>query len=193
MAGAANQAATVLHGLELLEHTWRQANLDPLTGIANRRAFLTALDGALRHDGGLLFIDLDGFKAVNDTLGHAAGDRLLTVVADRLSAVVRSTDMLARLAGDEFVVLATDVRDQAQLAELSERVATAFTQPVLLDDTALAVRASIGGALFTAGQDREDVLHRADLAMYTAKRRTRRSEPGAETPIPDMASIPLRG
>jgi diguanylate cyclase (GGDEF)-like protein len=193
MAGAANQAATVLHGLELLERTWRQANLDPLTGIANRRAFLTALDDALRGDGGLLFIDLDAFKAVNDTLGHAAGDRLLTVVADRLSAVVRGTDMLARLAGDEFVVLAGDVRDPAQLADLSERVAGAFAQPVLLDDTSVAVRASIGGALFTAGQTREDVLHRADLAMYAAKRRTRRSEPGADTPIPEMAPTPLRG
>jgi len=193
MAGAANQAATVLHGLELLERTWRQANLDPLTGIANRRAFLTALDDALRGDGGLLFIDLDAFKAVNDTLGHAAGDRLLTVVAERLSAVVRGTDMLARLAGDEFVVLAGDVRDPAQLAELSERVAGAFAQPVLLDGTSVPVRASIGGALFTAGQTREDVLHRADLAMYTAKRRTGRSEPGAGTPIPEMAPIPLRG
>jgi diguanylate cyclase (GGDEF)-like protein len=193
MAGAANQAATVLHGLELLEHTWRQANLDPLTGIANRRAFLTALDDALRGDGGLLFIDLDAFKAVNDTLGHAAGDRLLTVVADRLSAVVRDTDMLARLAGDEFVVLAGDVRGPAQLADLSERVAGAFAEPVVLDDTSVAVRASIGGALFTAGQTREDVLHRADLAMYAAKRTTRRSEPGAGTPIQDMASISLGG
>ena len=184
MAGAANQAATVLHGLELLEHTWRQANLDPLTGIANRRAFLTALDDALRGDGALLFIDLDAFKAVNDTLGHAAGDRLLTVVAERLSAVVRAGDVLARLAGDEFVVLAGDVRGPADLAELSERVATAFAEPVRLNDTAVAVRASIGGALFTAGQNREDVLHRADLAMYEAKRGTRRSGRGAGTPIP---------
>ena len=184
MAGAANQAATVLHGLELLEHTWRQANLDPLTGIANRRAFLTALDDALRGDGAMLFIDLDAFKAVNDTLGHAAGDRLLTVVAERLSAVVRGGDVLARLAGDEFVVLAADVRGPAGLAELSERVASAFAEPVRLNGTIVAVRASIGGALFSAGQDREDVLHRADLAMYQAKRGPRRPGRGAGTPVP---------
>jgi diguanylate cyclase (GGDEF)-like protein len=183
MAGAANQAATVLHGLELLEHTWRQANMDPLTGIANRRAFMTALDDALRGDGGLLFIDLDAFKAVNDTFGHAAGDRLLTVVADRLSAVVRDGDVLARLAGDEFVVLTADVRGPADLAELTERVAAAFAQPVLLNGTAVAVRASIGGAVFTAGQNREDILHRADLAMYEAKREMRRSGSGTDAPI----------
>jgi GAF domain-containing protein len=109
MAGVANQAATVLRGLELLEQTWRQANVDALTGIPNRRAFMTALDEALAGDGALLFIDLDGFKAVNDTLGHAAGDRLLTVVAERLSGAIREGDLLARLAGDEFVVLARGV------------------------------------------------------------------------------------
>jgi diguanylate cyclase (GGDEF)-like protein len=176
MAGAANQAATVLRGLELLEQTWRQAHLDPLTGIPNRRAFMTALDEALTGDGALVFIDLDGFKAVNDTLGHAAGDRLLTVVAQRLSAAVGDDDLLARLAGDEFVVLVKDVRDSAGLTGLADRMATAFEPPVLLADTAVPVRASIGTTLFTAGQDCQEVLHRADTAMYEAKRDASRRE-----------------
>ena len=170
MAGAANQAATVLRGLELLEQTWRQAHLDPLTGIPNRRAFMTALDDALAGDGALLFIDLDGFKSVNDTFGHAGGDRLLTVVAERLSAAVRGGDLLARLAGDEFVVLAGNVHGPVELARLVDRVAAAFEQPVPLGGTAVPVRASIGTTLFTAGQDSEDILHRADTAMYDAKR-----------------------
>jgi diguanylate cyclase (GGDEF)-like protein len=179
MAGAANQAATVLRGLELLDQTWRQANLDPLTGIPNRRAFMTALDSALTADGALLFIDLDGFKSINDTLGHAAGDRLLTVVAERLSAAVRDADMLARLAGDEFVVLAGNVHGSTELAQLADRLAAAFDAPVLLGADAVPVRASIGTTLFTAGQDCQDVLHRADTAMYEAKRASSgRTPPG---------------
>lgn len=170
IAGAANQAATVLRGLELRDQLWRQAHLDPLTGVPNRRAFMAALDDALVADGALLFIDLDGFKSVNDSLGHAAGDRLLTVVAERLSGALRDGDVLARLAGDEFVVLARDVRDPADLAALTRRVRAAFTEPVLLGDTAVPARASIGTTLFTAGQDSQDVLHRADTAMYEAKR-----------------------
>jgi diguanylate cyclase (GGDEF)-like protein len=176
IAGAANQAATVLRGLELREQMWRQAHLDPLTGVPNRRAFMTALNDALAADGALLFIDLDGFKSVNDSLGHAAGDHLLTVVAERLSAATRDGDLLARLAGDEFVVLAGGVHDTADLVQLTDRLKGAFAEPVLLSDTAVPVRASIGTTLFTAGQDCQDVLHRADTAMYEAKREFSRRE-----------------
>jgi diguanylate cyclase (GGDEF)-like protein len=176
IAGAANQAATVLRGLELLEQTWRQAHLDPLTGVPNRRAFMTALEDALAADGALLFIDLDGFKSVNDRLGHAAGDRLLTVVAERLAGAIRGDDVVARLAGDEFVVLARHVRDPAGLARLAERVTAVFAEPVMVGDTAVAVRASIGTTLFTAGQDCQEVLHRADTAMYEAKRESARRD-----------------
>ena len=183
MAGAANQAATVLRGLELLDQTWRQAHLDPLTGIPNRRAFMAALDEALSGDGALLFIDLDGFKSVNDTLGHAAGDRLLTVVAERLSATVRDGDMPARLAGDEFVVLARGRHGPGDLALLTERVSGAFAQPVELGGTAVPVRASIGTTLFSAGQDSEDVLHSADTAMYEAKRESARRDLMTDLPV----------
>jgi diguanylate cyclase (GGDEF)-like protein len=174
MAGAANQAATVLRSLELLEDSWRQAHLDPLTGIPNRRAFMASLDAALAGDGALLFIDLDGFKGINDSFGHAAGDRLLTVVAERLSAGLRHGELVARLAGDEFVVLSPDLRRPAELTALADRVSTAFRAPIMLGDTATTVRASIGTALFTAGQDCQEVLHRADAAMYRAKRGPRR-------------------
>jgi diguanylate cyclase (GGDEF)-like protein len=131
---------------------------------------MTALNDALVADGALLFIDLDGFKSVNDSLGHAAGDHLLTVVAERLSVAVRDGDVLARLSGDEFVVLARDVHNTADLAGLADRVMAAFAEPVLLGEAAVPVRASIGTTLFTAGQDCQDVLHRADTAMYEAKR-----------------------
>jgi diguanylate cyclase (GGDEF)-like protein len=174
LAGAANQAATVLRSLELLEDSWRQAHVDPLTGIPNRRAFMAALDAALAGDGALLFIDLDGFKGINDSFGHAAGDRLLIVVAERLSAGLRHGELVARLAGDEFVVLAPGLRSPAELTELADRVSTAFGAPIVLGDTATTVRASIGTALFTAGQDCQEVLHRADAAMYRAKREPQR-------------------
>jgi diguanylate cyclase (GGDEF)-like protein len=137
---------------------------------------MTGLNDALVADGALLFIDLDGFKAVNDSLGHAAGDHLLTVVAQRLSAAVRDGDLLARLAGDEFVVLAGGVHDTTDLVRLADRMKAAFAEPVLLGNTAVPVHASIGTTLFTAGQDCQDVLHRADTAMYEAKRECSRRE-----------------
>jgi diguanylate cyclase (GGDEF)-like protein len=183
IVGAANQAATVLHGLELREQTWRQAHLDPLTGVPNRRAFMTALNDALVGYGALLFIDLDGFKAVNDSFGHAAGDQLLTVVAERLSATIREGDLLARLAGDEFVVLAGDVHDTIDLGKLADRVKAAFAEPILLGGTAIPVRASIGTTLFTPGQDCQDVLHRADTAMYQAKREFAAAGLGLPDPV----------
>jgi diguanylate cyclase (GGDEF)-like protein len=189
MAGVANQAATVLRGVELLEQTWRQAHVDALTGIPNRRAFMTALDEALAGDGALLFIDLDGFKAVNDTLGHAAGDRLLTVVAERLSGAIRGGDLLARLAGDEFVVLARDLHESDELDRLSGRLAAAFSSPVQLGDSAVPVRASVGTTLFTAGQHSEEVLHRADTAMYEAKRESAHRSLLAGVPDPRPSAV----
>jgi diguanylate cyclase (GGDEF)-like protein len=189
MAGVANQAATVLRGLELLEQTWRQANVDALTGIPNRRAFMTALDEALAGDGALLFIDLDGFKAVNDTLGHAAGDRLLTVVAERLSGAIREGDLLARLAGDEFVVLARGVLGGPELDRLADRLAGAFADPVQLGDSAVPVRASVGSTRFTAGQHSEEVLHRADTAMYEAKRESAHRSLLADLPGPRSSAV----
>ena len=117
----------------------------------------------------MLLLDLDDFKSVNDSLGHAAGDALLVRVAERLRAVTRAGDTVARLGGDEFAVLSEDDSDPLNLAE---RVLEALEQPVLLEGRQLSVRASIGVAVLSP-QDRTvdpaELLKRADLAMYAAK------------------------
>jgi diguanylate cyclase (GGDEF)-like protein len=174
MPGIADQAANVLRTCELLDETWRLAHLDALTGLPNRRAFMASLDEAVgQQPGALLFIDLDGFKGINDSLGHTAGDDLLAVVAARLSHCSRTTDLVARLGGDEFVILARPVEDEAELHGLAKRVREAFAEPVAVAGSTLQVRLSVDGTLYTAGERGEDVLHRADTAMYRAKRARR--------------------
>ena len=106
------------------------------------------------------------------------------VVAERLSGAIRSGDLLARLAGDEFVVLARDLVGGAELDQLASRLAGAFADPVQLGDSAVPVRASIGTTLFTAGQHSEEVLHRADTAMYEAKREAAHSRLLTGVPVP---------
>ncbi len=175
MVGVADQAATVLRTCELLEETWRLAHVDALTGLANRRAFMAALDAALGvGEGAVLFIDLDGFKSVNDTLGHAAGDELLGAVATRLAAQARTGDLVARLGGDEFVVLTHGTLGADGVPELADRIRRAFTEPVTLrgtgtDTHTVVTRASVGGTRFQPGEASQQVLHRADTAMYEAK------------------------
>ena len=116
----------------------------------------------------LLLIDLDGFKEVNDTLGHAAGDALLAAVADRLRAAVRPGDLVARLGGDEFAVLLRDCgTDDAE--ETSQRILRELAIPIAIRDTALQANASIGVACAEDGDDVESLLHDADIAMYAAK------------------------
>ncbi len=146
---------------------------DPLTGLANRAlaiARLTHLSGRRDvREVTAIFLDLDGFKAVNDTLGHGAGDEVLVRVARALQAVVREEDTVARLAGDEFVVLLADTPEE-QLDHLAIRLLAACDIEVP-GGPALAVTASVGIATATAGQvDAEDLLRRADAAMYRTKR-----------------------
>ncbi|CUU59052.1 PAS domain S-box-containing protein/diguanylate cyclase (GGDEF) domain-containing protein [Parafrankia irregularis] len=151
---------------------------DPLTGLPNRAALLDHLGRSLRraaHDGrhtGVLFIDLDGFKAINDTLGHKCGDELLRVVASRLRDAVRPGDVVGRLAGDEFAVLCDDIGDLDELRAIGERViATALTPPIELIRP-VGVSGSVGLARSGADlTDAEDLLNAADMAMYEAKRR----------------------
>jgi diguanylate cyclase (GGDEF)-like protein len=171
MSGVAKQAATVLRSRELLDQTWRLAHIDELTGLANRRAFMSELDAAVAAGpGALLFLDLDGFKQVNDTLGHASGDELLAAVADRLANCARSEDTVARLGGDEFVVLLRGMTEPAILEERASAVREAFAHPLALSSIVTTVGASIGVTRYVCGELTEEVLRRADAAMYEAKR-----------------------
>ncbi|MFD2436619.1 putative bifunctional diguanylate cyclase/phosphodiesterase [Modicisalibacter luteus] len=158
-----------------------QAYYDPLTNLPNRRFLLDRLGTAYRayqqsgERGVVLFLDLDRFKAVNDTLGHAMGDRLLREVAQRLTGLLRQGDVAARLSGDEFVVLVTglpacvDRANQAAMA-LARRFLNALSTPYELAGRTLRVTPSIGMALFPEGsKDADDLLKHADTAMYQAK------------------------
>jgi diguanylate cyclase (GGDEF)-like protein len=146
---------------------------DPLTNLANRVLFRDRVGHALtlRRQGGVavLFLDLDDFKRVNDTLGHAAGDQLLVAVAERLRASVRPGDTIARLGGDEFAVLLEDVAGVEEAERAAQRVGDALLHPFRLGGRELPVRASVGFALAQPGDEAEALLRHADLAMYAAK------------------------
>jgi diguanylate cyclase (GGDEF)-like protein len=149
---------------------------DPLTGLANRVLFREHADRALarsrrrRSSVALLFLDLDDFKVINDSLGHRAGDRLLIEVARRLTATLRSEDVAARQGGDEFTVLVERVSGVAEAEALAERLATELSRPIELEGRRLVVRASIGIALAGANEGgADDLLAHADAAMYAAK------------------------
>ena len=152
------------------------AYFDTLTGLPNRRMFLDRLQQSIaqsRREGGeigLLFIDLDNFKDVNDTLGHHVGDALLREVTGRLHAIKREYEMLARLGGDEFVVLLAPIDRQDGIARVAERMLSTFSQPFKLDFRQLHCSASLGIAMFPGdAQDAENLLKCADTAMYHAK------------------------
>lgn len=151
-----------------------EATHDPLTGVLNRGAFLTHLELALvrrgRGDVALLFIDLDHFKPVNDTLGHDAGDTVLVETAARLTAGVRSGDVVARLGGDEFVVLYQEVDSYASLEAIVRRLMTALARPVEVRGVAVTVGASVGIATQVPGETATEMIRRADEAVYEAKR-----------------------
>ena len=151
-----------------------QAAHDPLTGLANRRLFASRLDAALTKRAvpgqlGVLFLDLDGFKAVNDTYGHGAGDEVLLTVAHRLTTVVEPQDSVARLGGDEFAVLARRLSSQG-LIRLRQLVAEALAEPHLVHGHRLDVPGSVGMTLADAGEASAAVMRRADVAMYAVKR-----------------------
>lgn len=151
--------------------------IDALTNLPNRQGLATRLDHALavaRREGGVaavLFLDLDGFKAVNDGRGHAAGDAVLREIAARLRSRLRDTDTVARLGGDEFVVVAERVDDAQRISTLAQKLLTVVTAPVLVEQETLTVSASIGIALGPGDADTADgLLAAADAAMYAAKR-----------------------
>ncbi|PXW99568.1 diguanylate cyclase/phosphodiesterase with PAS/PAC sensor(s) [Sphaerotilus hippei] len=149
---------------------------DALTGLGNRHMLEERLDIELqrarrsRHLLALLFIDLDGFKVINDTLGHATGDRLIQVIAGRLSAAIRRTDVAVRLGGDEFVVIAPDIDRPEDCAVLARKLLVEIAQPVQLGADMVSLTASIGIALHPDHADSvADLIMEADSAMYAAK------------------------
>ena len=157
---------------EELEH---QAFHDPLTQLANLRLFRIRIDDRLRRrpprSGAVLFLDLDDFKTVNDSLGHGAGDRLLQEAARRIRACLRPADTAGRLGGDEFAVLIDEVDDLEQALRIAERVRARLTEPYDLGEEMeeIGTGASIGAAMLTDGDTPDAVLRAADLAMYAAK------------------------
>ena len=157
------------------EQLKRQASRDELTGLANRSFFTARLQQAIedrRLDAGVpavLFLDLDRFKIVNDSLGHGAGDRLLVQVAERLRDCLRPTDFVARLGGDEFAVLLQSVTSPAQAARVARRLQNSLREPFLIDEVEVYANASTGIALAESGLSAEAVLRDADAAMFRAK------------------------
>lgn len=153
-----------------------QATRDALTGLLNRTAVMDGLRRCLDTSGGsltgVLFVDLDNFKSVNDRFGHAAGDRLLCSVADALRSTVRPGDLIGRIGGDEFVVVAPELPATATVERLAERIAAAVE--TLHVEDASRVGATIGVAVAVGADDAEHLLARADADMYTKKRATRR-------------------
>jgi diguanylate cyclase (GGDEF)-like protein/PAS domain S-box-containing protein len=158
------------------ELIWQQANFDALTSLPNRRMFHDRLAQDMKkahrdgHGLALLFLDLDRFKEVNDTLGHSMGDQLLKEAAKRLLSCVRDTDTVARLGGDEFTVILVGIQDTASVERIAEDILECMSEPFQLGDELAYVTTSIGITLFPSDSDNIDTLIKnADQAMYVAK------------------------
>jgi diguanylate cyclase (GGDEF)-like protein/PAS domain S-box-containing protein len=157
---------------EALSH---RALHDELTGLPNRRLFTDRLDHALDRSlsngasHAVMFIDCDRFKLVNDTFGHLIGDQLLVQLSERLLRVARASDTVARLSGDEFILLVEDCSDISRVSELAQHLSEDLRRPYLVDGHTIMLTVSIGVTLTTPGQPREDVMHAADAASYEAK------------------------
>ncbi|HVM52480.1 MAG TPA: diguanylate cyclase [Acidimicrobiales bacterium] len=176
-AGAVITVADVTEAAELRRELLRRATTDELTGCLNRPAVMDVLERALATHGEgspgtvVAFLDLDGFKSVNDALGHRAGDELLRAVSKRLLAAVRGSDVVGRIGGDEFLVVVPGVAAASGAAAVAERLARAFEQPVEVAGSLVATRCSIGTTWCgDAGADADAVVAAADRDMYRAKR-----------------------
>jgi diguanylate cyclase (GGDEF)-like protein len=180
LSGVAAQATTALQNGRLLDEMTHQALHDQLTGLANRAQFTDELRVAIERARlnvrpvTLLYLDLDGFKPVNDEFGHDVGDQLLVAVAKRLASCTRSDDSVARLGGDEFAVLIDSASAPQDAERVSDRLAATLTEPFVIDGHQLVLGASIGRAVFPIDADDADGLLRcADAAMFGVKRDTR--------------------
>src|SRR4051794_464385 len=168
-------AGETLERQRLVAEMTRMARFDPLTGLANRALFSDRLEHALglsRRGHGtvaVLYCDLDGFKGVNDRLGHDAGDQVLGEVGRRLQTVLRSADTAARLGGDEFAILAEDLLDGQEAITVGSRIVAVFREPILVRDTAVQLGISVGIAISAGELEYDELLRNADMAMYRAK------------------------
>jgi len=180
LTGVASLAATALDGLTLLDEVRHQAFHDSTTDLPNTRLFedrvVQAIAGARRTGArhGFLFIDLDRFKAINDSHGHKVGDDVIRAVAERLAASVREADTVARVGGDEFAVLVRDLQTEEDAALIARKIVAAVERPFTIRGLRLLIGASVGITVFPLEADSYDtVLSRADSAMYEAKARGR--------------------
>jgi diguanylate cyclase (GGDEF)-like protein len=173
----AAEAGMALENARLYEELRHQAFHDSLTGLANRALFRDRVEHALGRRPGpeaglvaVLFLDLDDFKTINESLGHVGGDQLLAAVADRIQACLRTSDTAARLGGDEFAILLEDLRDESEASNVAQRVIDALRPPIRIAGTAAVIATSIGIAVSPPGHDDATALLRnADFAMYQAK------------------------
>lgn len=196
---------------DVTDRMWleRQALHDPLTKLPNRLLLMDRAHQALarlhrsRGPIAVLFIDLDGLKEINDSLGHAVGDHLLVSVAERLAATLRDSDTVARLGGDEFVILAEDLDSDQEALEVAERVVRTLETPFEVGSSQVDVHASVGVSVSRdADADPEELLREADVAMYRAKRagghrlelfdETLRTEPTSRGETPSKAGRQVR-
>jgi diguanylate cyclase (GGDEF)-like protein len=193
LRGVADQASMALQKARLLEAVHYRASHDALTGLPNRVLFLERLQAALaatdaEEEVAVLFCDLDGFKGVNDTLGHAAGDELLRRVAERLRASVRPGDTVGRLSGDEFAVLLPGVAGDDGAAALTDRLLRCFDEPFALERGDVRIGTSVGVAVRTDGDAvAEQLLSAADADMYRHKHR-RRAQRSSGRLLPEGAA-----
>jgi diguanylate cyclase (GGDEF)-like protein len=171
-------AALNMRNAVLLRHVQDLAERDSLTGVANRRMFQQSLERILAGGApdptdavtAVLFIDLDDFKVINDTLGHAAGDALLVAVTERIGTLVRNGDLVARLGGDEFAILIDDAPDLRRACAMAERLVSELGKPYQIGESTVSIGASVGIASGRdAGDNAAEVVRNADVAMYMAK------------------------
>jgi diguanylate cyclase (GGDEF)-like protein len=193
----ADQELLRRHDEDTIRHL---AHHDALTGLPNRKLFgdrLTCAIARVKRSGrmaAVMFIDLDRFKEINDTLGHAVGDKVLQAAGDRLRGALRDADTVARMGGDEFTVILEDIADAAHVQTVAEKIKSAFFAPVILDGgMTIAVTPSIGITLYPLhAENVEDLLGTADAAMYDAKAAGRNTyrfyKPDAGLPPPTLAS-----
>src|SRR4051794_1565669 len=173
---AADNARLYAEARDAAERLSRQAMYDPLTGLPNRTLFVDRLEGALARSDragigpAVMFLDLDGFKLVNDTMGHSGGDQLLEMVAGRLRDAVRGGDTVARMGGDEFTVLCEGLADEQEATTVADRIIEALGRPFTIGSRQVGIGASVGISLSKTPRDYPATLIReADTAMYQAK------------------------